>query len=330
LVISTNNNNIKSVKYPQLLQDIPVSILVLICNNMKDLMKLSLISRHFSRLIESYIRSNISVNDKWPLYNVKSMFDIMHRRQFFYFNPMDYVTNAKNISINMRSFIIDWLVDITEKINCGREIIFLTVNIIDRYLSIKHKFNINQIKLLAITSMWIAIKVEDIDWTDELDKASKLIEKTNSEEFCTKKGILKMESNILTVLNYNLHPPTIIYFGRFWANIANICGKSYCYFNYISELTILNYEFSFIPPTVLAASCLYITKRYTEPGKPPWNLQLEYYTHYTVNEIAKCINMLVIFILAQRNTKLTAIKRKWNTTSYFNCSTSVTEYYFQV
>jgi len=102
-----------------------------------------------------------------------------------------------DINEKMRAILIDWLVDVHLKFNLVNETLFLTVNLIDRYLEQK-EVSRQKLQLVGITSMFIASKYEEIyppdlrDFVYVTDKAY------------TKKEILKMESDILKELNFNV------------------------------------------------------------------------------------------------------------------------------
>jgi len=61
----------------------------------------------------------------------------------------------------MRSVLLDWLVDVHYKFKLLPETLFLTVNLIDRYLE-KVEINRKRLQLVGVTSMFIASKYEEI------------------------------------------------------------------------------------------------------------------------------------------------------------------------
>lgn len=61
----------------------------------------------------------------------------------------------------MRSVLIDWLVDVNTKFTLYTETLYLTINIIDRYLERKF-ISKKKLQLLGVTSMLIASKYEEI------------------------------------------------------------------------------------------------------------------------------------------------------------------------
>jgi len=67
----------------------------------------------------------------------------------------------KDINEKMRSILIDWLVEVHLKFKLLPETLYLTVNIIDRYLA-KEQIPRSKLQLVGVTSMLIASKYEEI------------------------------------------------------------------------------------------------------------------------------------------------------------------------
>lgn len=90
----------------------------------------------------------------------------------------------------MRSILIDWLVEVHYKFKLVPETLYLTVNLIDRYLSIQ-QVKRDKLQLVGVTCMFIACKYEEIyppivkDFVCITDKAY------------TKEEILELESKVL-------------------------------------------------------------------------------------------------------------------------------------
>lgn len=61
----------------------------------------------------------------------------------------------------MRAILIDWLVEVHLKFKLVPETLYLTVNLIDRYLE-KEQVNRQKLQLVGVTSMMIASKYEEI------------------------------------------------------------------------------------------------------------------------------------------------------------------------
>ena len=65
------------------------------------------------------------------------------------------------INFKMRSILMDWLTEVHRKFELMPETLYLTINIVDRYLSVKTVPR-RELQLVGISSMLIACKYEEI------------------------------------------------------------------------------------------------------------------------------------------------------------------------
>ena len=72
-----------------------------------------------------------------------------------------YMEDQQYINERMRSILVDWLVEVHLKFKLVPETLYLTVNIIDRYLS-KTEVTRPKLQLVGVTSLLIASKYEEI------------------------------------------------------------------------------------------------------------------------------------------------------------------------
>jgi hypothetical protein len=61
----------------------------------------------------------------------------------------------------MRAILVDWLIEVHLKFKLKSETLFLTVNLIDRFLE-RQKVSRNKLQLVGVTAMMIASKYEEI------------------------------------------------------------------------------------------------------------------------------------------------------------------------
>ena len=66
-----------------------------------------------------------------------------------------------DITEKMRSILIDWLIDVHSKFKLKCNTLFMTINIVDRFLS-KERISRKQLQLIGVASMLIACKFEEI------------------------------------------------------------------------------------------------------------------------------------------------------------------------
>lgn len=107
----------------------------------------------------------------------------------------------------MRETMIDWIIDVHNKLSKRRETLYLCVNIIDRYVStvLREKTDIitrGTYQLVGITAFLLASKYEDTDCPEIatlLDCADNC--------YC-ESDVKEMEIKIVNTLKYDLTVPT--------------------------------------------------------------------------------------------------------------------------
>lgn len=72
-----------------------------------------------------------------------------------------YMQTQTEINEKMRSILVDWLVDVHVKFDLSPETLYLTINIIDRFLSLK-TIPRRELQLLGVSALLIASKYEEI------------------------------------------------------------------------------------------------------------------------------------------------------------------------
>lgn len=73
----------------------------------------------------------------------------------------EYMENQKHINARMRSILVDWLVEVHLKFKLVPETLYLTVNLIDRYLE-RETVERPKLQLVGVTCLLIASKYEEI------------------------------------------------------------------------------------------------------------------------------------------------------------------------
>ena len=110
----------------------------------------------------------------------------------------NYMDFQKDINPSMREILTDWLIEVHLKFKLLPETLFLTVNLIDRYLTTENIYR-NKLQLVGVTAMLIASKYEEIyppivsDFVYITDNAY------------TREEILRMEERMLHTLQFGIH-----------------------------------------------------------------------------------------------------------------------------
>ncbi|XP_028918029.1 G1/S-specific cyclin-E2 [Ornithorhynchus anatinus] len=104
----------------------------------------------------------------------------------------------------MRSILLDWLLEVCEVYTLHRETFYLAQDFFDRFMSTQKNINKNMLQLIGITSLFIASKLEEI-YAPKLQEFAYV-----TDGACSEEDILRMELIILKALKWELCPVTII------------------------------------------------------------------------------------------------------------------------
>ena len=226
--------------------------------------------------------------------------------------PLENYMEKTQSEINerMRIILLDWLIDVQLKFKLLPETLFLTINIIDRYLSIS-KATKENLQLIGITSMLIACKYEEI-YFPEIKDFIYMTDDTYSKD-----EVLQMEYEILKKLEFNITNPSSLRFLEIYDFYLKLDNKIYFLAKYFLELSLVNYKQIKFLPSIVATSAIYLSKKQDVlfDENELWNI-----TGYTFNDIEECYLRLKEYIFHLDNTQYLAVKRKYSSEKYFSVS----------
>lgn len=128
--------------------------------------------------------------------------------------------NHPSLQPRMRAILFDWLIEVCEVYKLHRETYYLTIDYVDRYLTIKHNISKNQLQLIGITCLFIASKVEEI-YPPKLHEFAYV-----TDGACSEEDILQQEILILQALNWSITPVTIMGWVSTYMQLNATTGKT--------------------------------------------------------------------------------------------------------
>ncbi|KAL6527865.1 hypothetical protein OROMI_029676 [Orobanche minor] len=218
----------------------------------------------------------------------------------------DYMDSQPEINSKMRAILVDWLIEVHKKFELMPESLYLAVNIVDRFLSVKNVPR-KELQLVGISSMLIACKYEEI-WAPEVSDFIAI-----SDNAYVREQVLLMEKAILGKLEWYLTVPTpYVFLVRYIkASVPKDDEMENMSFFY-AELGLMNYstiiEYNH---SKLSASAVYAA-RCTLNKSPLWTETLKHYTGYSEDQLVECTKKLVSFHSGVAESKLKAIRRKYS------------------
>ena len=164
-----------------------------------------------------------------------------------------YMEKQPDINCNMRSILVDWLIEVSEEFSLDNRTLYLAVSYVDRFLSVM-SVQRGKLQLVGIASLFIAAKFEEIYPPDATDFVYV------TDDTYTLEQLLRMERLILETLDYNVSAPT---FGDFLDLFLGAAGcrlegsELRCLAMYFCELALLDSgKFLKYLPTDIAASAI--------------------------------------------------------------------------
>ncbi|CAN6444609.1 unnamed protein product [Victoria cruziana] len=216
----------------------------------------------------------------------------------------------KDINASMRAILVDWLVEVAEEYRLVPDTLYLTVNYIDRYLSV-NVMNRQRLQLLGVACMLIASKYEEI-CAPQVEEFCYITDNTYFRE-----EVLQMESDVLKYLNFELTTPTTKCFLRRFVRAAQEGNEEVSLLqleflsSYLAELSLLEYNLLCFIPSLVAASAIFLAKFMLSPSKIPWTPHLRHYTRYQPSELYKCVKALHSLRINSQGSSLPAIREKY-------------------
>ncbi|KAJ1969738.1 G2/mitotic-specific cyclin [Dimargaris xerosporica] len=220
---------------------------------------------------------------------VHEIFDYMRNLEIATLPNPAYMDQQKELAWKMRGILVDWLIEVHNKFQLLGETLYLTVNLIDRFLSMR-AVSLVRLQLVGITSMFVSAKYEEI-----------MAPSVDHFIFMTDGGykpeeVLVAERYLLKVLKFDLSYPNPLNFLRRVSKADNYDIQTRTIAKYFMEISLVDHRFIPCPPSLLAAAGTYLARRMLNRG--PWDANLIHYSGYTESELMPCVDLMIDYIAA--------------------------------
>jgi len=223
----------------------------------------------------------------------------------------DYMKNQKELNEKMRSILIDWIIDVHFKFGFTDETLFMTVSIIDRYLTVT-QIKRSNFQLLGITALLIACKHEEID----LPKVDDFIYITDNAY--VKDDVIKMEEDVLSKLNFSFLYPSPIKFFEYLSLHFNFEKKHHLMGKYLMETFLLDIKNTKYKPSIISCACAYIVMKFFKFQNYYESYHKKFYTldenkdKYSESNIKECAKDICLFVDNINKTNYQACIKKYS------------------
>ncbi|CAM6072331.1 unnamed protein product [Sphagnum tenellum] len=232
--------------------------------------------------------------------------------------PADYMDRQAEIKEKMRAILIDWLIEVHLKFKLMTETLYLTVNLIDRYLSVQSVSRKN-LQLVGVTALLLAAKYEEI-WAPEVNDFVHI-----SDNAYTREQILHMEKTMLNTLQFNLTVPTpYVFVARCLkaaaadreekANVLQLEMLTW----YLVELCLTEYSMVKFCPSQVAAAAVYMALNILVRETCCWGPALQLHSGYTESQLKECATMIEAFHSKAGTGSLTVVHKKYSNSRFLS------------
>lgn len=220
----------------------------------------------------------------------------------------------KDINEKMRAILVDWLVDVHSKFKMNHQTLFLTVNIIDRYLE-QITVPRTQLQLVGVSALFIAAKYEEI-YPPDLKEFVRCCDNTYTAD-----QILEVESNLILVLNFNLVFTSCYQFFELFSQkskptvtLVSFEGEGFSLALYLLYLSTLEFLMAKFRPSIVAMAAIYLSNKFLRLGM--WHEDLPSVIGSSEKEIKECALDLFLLVQKAKKSTLTAILRKFSSQKF--------------
>ncbi len=221
-----------------------------------------------------------------------------------------YMKNQTDINEKMRAMLIDWIIDVHFKFKLKADTLFLTVWLIDKYLSLK-KVKRNKLQLIGVTCMLIACKYEEIYSPEVFDFVY------ITENSYDKKDIINLELEILVLLEFNVTVPTSNSFYEIISSSLSFSTQEFFLGKYLLEMFLLDYRSLKYKPSEIANTVCFIIFSHRRNNDIEYLNEKanEFIYNYTNNEMSykDCSRDISFLLEYLESTQLLSVKKKYLT-----------------
>lgn len=241
----------------------------------------------------------------------KNIMSHLKNQEIRYIITQNYMESQEDINSKMRAILVDWLVDVNLKFKLLPQTLFLTINLIDRYLSLTNVKR-SDLQLVGVAALMIIGKYEEIyppllkDYVSVCDRAY------------SKERILNMEAKILLKMNFDLTQTSSYSFMELIQQNVKLAAKSFVFARYILETAFLDVSSLKYSNLQLASGALFLVNKIFK--KRSWNLLCEQTTGICEQNAKICAKDLYLIMQKMDSQSLTAIKRKFSCEEFYEVS----------
>lgn len=233
----------------------------------------------------------------------------------------NYIETQKELEWPMRTTLVDWMIEIHYKLKLLPETLFIAVNMVDRFLSLR-TVSLAKLQLVGVSALLIASKFEEVI-SPSIANFVYLADNSFDD-----KEILKAERYMLHVLNYSLCYPSPLTFLRRVSKADNYDIRTRTLAKYFMEVILMDEGQLTCAPSMMAAASIWLARKMLSRGE--WNANLEHYSGYSQEEIIPYVNRMIVWMrkagASSSGSKHEALFNKYSSKRFMKASVFTQEY----
>ena len=249
-------------------------------------------------------------NPQVPYEYIRDILENLLKEELVITVKYDSMKNQSDINDKMRAILIDWLIDVHLKFKLLPESLFLTINIIDRFITKKQVLR-SKLQLLGIASLLIACKYEEI-YSPELRDFVYITDKAFS-----KADIISMEEEILFTLSFEITVPSILRFLEIFAITFKFNEKDFALAKYLVEIFLIDFRINRYSSSLVATTATYIVLKLNRHNRIN---EIYDFSKKTESQLKECAKDILFLIQNIEGSVLQAVRKKYSSSKFYEVS----------
>ncbi|TFK40996.1 cyclin [Crucibulum laeve] len=240
----------------------------------------------------------------------------MHDMERDTMSSLQSMDQQPEIRWHMRPCLVDFLVEIHFTFRLRPETLYLTLNIVDRYVSRRIVY-IKHYQLVGCAALWIAAKFEDAkERVPTVQDLVQICRDTYEES-----AFIQMEGHVLSTIQWTLGHPT----AEAWLRLM-CCGpcaeepRVQHVARFLMEITLFYREFIKYPPSTIALAALTLARYLCGKPRRVWE---------ETDECLEVVDYLDERLSKHVNDLSETLVKKYSYAFYSKAATFVVQYYLQ-
>lgn len=246
------------------------------------------------------LQIDYTIKKKTVYFDYKYIIDTLdhHLQQEKIINMNIDFLKHEHINAKMYTVVLNWLCEVHVKFKMSPETLYLTHQVISRYLTLETTtIKRSHLQLVGVASLYMCSKYEDEDLPELKDMVY------ICDGACTRQEIIDMEWKIMSAFDFNLlFMPTIYSFISLFSFFGQFDKQMATYIMYLCKTSVLHTSFLQYKPSEIVASAIAISRTYLNcEDDDIFPKEIIYCSCYILDDLKKCIKTFYDFFSDKRN-----------------------------